>query len=157
MTASEYKKMRDEFLKTTLELSDNKRIEYTEGNHIDNVLWNFENSAKDVPHGTPMTILVVFLNKHLSSLRSYFRTGKEYSTESIESRIMDIINYLLLLVAMIRTNKKKQSKSITINDFVDPELKSDVPEDRIKQTISKNTFYQNEALLEKEAKGDDQC
>ena len=35
MKASEYKKMRDEFLKITLELSDSKRIEYTEGNHKD--------------------------------------------------------------------------------------------------------------------------
>jgi len=156
MTAKEYEQFREIFLHQTLQLSDEKRIEYTEGNHIDNVLWNFENSAKDVPHGTPMTILIVFLNKHLSSLKSYFRTGKEYS-ESIEGRIMDIINYLLLLVAMIRTNKKKQSESITINDFVDPELESDVPEDRIKYTNTENTFYQNEALLNKEAKGDDQC
>lgn len=42
MTASEYKQMRDEFLKATLELSDSKRIEYTEGNHMDNVLWNLK-------------------------------------------------------------------------------------------------------------------
>jgi hypothetical protein len=104
MTAKEYQTMRAEFLKATLELSDSKRIEYTEGNHLDNVLWTFENSAIDV-NVTPMKVLVIFLNKHLSSLRSYFRTGKEYSTESIESRIMDIINYLLLLVAMIRSQK----------------------------------------------------
>ena len=112
MTASEYKQMRDEFLKATLELSDNKRIEYTEGNHMDNVLWNFENSAKDVD-STPMKVLIIFLNKHLSSLKSYFRTGKEFS-ESIEGRIMDIINYLLLLVAMIRSEREK----------------SDLPQDR---------------------------
>jgi hypothetical protein len=112
MTASEYKQMRDEFLKATLELSDNKRIEYTEGNHMDNVLWNFESSAKDV-NSTPMKVLIIFLNKHLSSLKSYFRTGKEFS-ESIEGRIMDIINYLLLLVAMIRSEREQ----------------SDLPEDR---------------------------
>ena len=112
MKAKDYKVMRDDFLKATLELSDNKRIEYTEGNHMDNVLWNFENSAKDV-NSTPMKVLIIFLNKHLSSLKSYFRTGKEFS-ESIEGRIMDIINYLLLLVAMIR-NEREQS---------------DLPEDR---------------------------
>jgi len=134
MTASEYKQMRDEFLKATLELSDNKRIEYTEGNHMDNVLWNFENSAKDVD-STPMKVLVIFLNKHLSSLKSYFRTGKEFS-ESIEGRIMDIINYLLLLVAMIRSEREK----------------SDLPQDR---SIKK--YYNNEAQLDRESKGDDQC
>lgn len=107
MTAKEYSDMRAEFLKDTLKLSDAKRIEYTEGNHLDNVLWNFENSAKIV-NSKPMKVLAIFLNKHISSLQNYFRTGKEYSTESIESRIMDIINYLLLLVALIRTRNEKK-------------------------------------------------
>ena len=43
MKAEEYKKLRDEFIEETFKLSDEKRIEYTEGNHMDNVLWNFEN------------------------------------------------------------------------------------------------------------------
>ena len=62
MNAKEYQFMREDFLKKTLKLSDDKR--------------------------------------------NYFKDGKEYS-ESIEGRIMDIINYLLLLVCMIRTYKQK--------------------------------------------------
>jgi len=105
MNAKQYQIMREEFLSETLKLSDNKRIEYTEGHHNSNVLWNFENIAEtlDIP---PMKVLSVYLLKHTSSVFNYFKDGKEYS-ESIEGRIMDIINYLLLLVCMIRTYKQK--------------------------------------------------
>ena len=37
---------------------------------------------------------------------NYFKDGKEYS-EPIEGRISDIINYLLLMVAMLHKYKKK--------------------------------------------------
>ena len=46
MNAKEYQFMREDLLKKTLKLSDDKRIEYTEGHHNSNVLWNFENIAK---------------------------------------------------------------------------------------------------------------
>ena len=105
MNSKEYQFMREDFLKKTLKLSDDKRIEYTEGHHNSNVLWNFENIAKTLGL-SPMKVLSVYLMKHTSSLFNYFKDGKEYS-ESIEGRIMDIINYLLLLVCMIRTYKQK--------------------------------------------------
>jgi len=105
MNAEEYKNMRERFLTETLQLSDSKRIEYTEGNHKLNVLWNFENIGKTLGL-TPMKVLSVYLQKHISSLFNYLKTEKEYA-ESIEGRIMDIINYLLLLVCMIRKYKRK--------------------------------------------------
>ena len=109
MNAKDYQVMRGKFLTETLELSDRKRIEYTEGNHHENVLWNFENIAKTLGL-SPMQVLSVYLLKHTSSVFNYFKDGKEYS-EGIEGRIMDIINYLLLLVAMIRTYKKQGGDS----------------------------------------------
>lgn len=105
MKDKEYQALRDKFLKETLDLSDLKRIEYTEGNQNDNVLWNFENIAQSV-NLEPLQVLSVYLYKHLSSLKSYFKAGKEYS-EPIEGRISDIINYLLLMVAMLQKYKKK--------------------------------------------------
>ena len=106
MKDKEYQKLRDRFLKETLDLSDLKRIEYTEGNQNDNVLWNFENIATSVGL-KPMQVLSVYLHKHLSSLKSYFKEGKEYS-EPIQGRISDIINYLLLMVAMLQKYEEKQ-------------------------------------------------
>ena len=101
MTAKDYKKFRENFLHLTLELSDKKRIEYTEGNQDENVLWNFEKIAKKLGL-SPMQVLSVYLNKHLSSLQNYFKDGKEHSSERIEGRVSDIINYLLLMLAMKR-------------------------------------------------------
>lgn len=105
MKAKEYKKLRDEFILDTFVLSDVKRVEYTEGNHNDNVLWNFENIADKV-NLTPLQVLSVYYQKHNSSINNYLKDGKEYS-EPIEGRIQDMINYLLLMVAMLRKYKKR--------------------------------------------------
>tara|TARA_R100000742_G_C4214856_1_gene40223 strand:+ start:314 stop:643 length:330 start_codon:yes stop_codon:yes gene_type:complete len=103
--AEEYKKLRDKFILDTFKLSDDKRIEYTEGNHNDNVLWNFETIADKV-NLNPLQVLSVYYQKHNSSINNYFKDGKEYS-EPIEGRIQDMINYLLLMVAMLRKYKKR--------------------------------------------------
>ena len=105
MKAKEYKKLRDEFILDTFVLSDVKRVEYTEGNHNHNVLWNFENIADKV-NLTPLQVLSVYYQKHNSSINNYLKDGKEYS-EPIEGRIQDMINYLLLMVAMLRKYKKR--------------------------------------------------
>ena len=105
MKAKEYKKLRDEFILDTFVLSDVKRVEYTEGNHNDNVLWNFENIADKV-NLTPLQVLSVYYQKHNSSINNYLKDGKEYS-EPIEGRIQDMINYLLLMVAMLRKYKNR--------------------------------------------------
>jgi len=110
MNAKEYEFMRKQFLMETLNLSDAKRIEYTEGNHETNVLWNFEHIGKTLGL-TPMKVLSVYLQKHISSLLNYLKTEKEYA-ESIEGRIMDMINYLLLLLCMIRTYKGDNNETI---------------------------------------------
>ena len=110
MTSKEYEFMRKQFLMETLNLSDAKRIEYTEGNHETNVLWNFEHIGKTLGL-TPMKVLSVYLQKHISSLLNYLKTEKEYA-ESIEGRIMDMINYLLLLLCMIRTYKGDKNETI---------------------------------------------
>tara|TARA_R100000234_G_C5002211_1_gene180845 strand:- start:472 stop:816 length:345 start_codon:yes stop_codon:yes gene_type:complete len=113
MTSKEFNKLRNSFIDSTLKLSDRKRIEYTEGNHNDNVLWNFESIANDLGL-TPMQVLSVYLNKHMSSLRNYFKDGKEYS-EPIEGRVSDMINYLLLLVAMLRQYKLSVKEKRGVN------------------------------------------
>ncbi len=107
MTAKEYEQFREIFLHQTLQLSDEKRIEYTEGNQNSNVLWNFESIGKKLGL-KPMQVLSVYLNKHLSSLQSYFKDGQEHSSESIEGRVSDIINYLLLFLAMKQTYETKK-------------------------------------------------
>ena len=130
MNKKEYDKLRTKFIEETLSLSDTKRIEYTEGNQNDNVLWNFDNISNNLGI-KPIEVLSVYLSKHISSLFSYFKTKKTYS-EPIEERVKDIINYLLLMVAMIKRDKKNTSTNgvvknrILMNDLV--EVSDDRPE-----------------------------
>jgi len=132
MNKKEYDKLRTKFIEETLSLSDTKRIEYTEGNQNDNVLWNFDNISNNLGI-KPIEVLSVYLSKHISSLFSYFKTKKTYS-EPIEERVKDIINYLLLMVAMIKRDKKNTSTNgvvknrILMNDLV--EVSDDRPEKR---------------------------
>ena len=121
MNKKQYEEMRTKFIEETLSLSDTKRIEYTEGNHNDNVLWNFDNISSNLGIA-PIEVLSVYLSKHISSLFSYFKTRKTYS-EPIEERVKDIINYLLLMVAMIERDKGIDSR-------MDLEITDDRPEKR---------------------------
>lgn len=102
MDAKNYKEFREDFIERTFALSDKKRIEYTEGNQNADVLWNFKNIANKLGM-TAIQILSVYLLKHISSLFQFFKKPNEKYSEPIEGRIMDIINYLLLLCALIKT------------------------------------------------------
>ena len=92
MNKKQYEEMRTKFIEDTFKLSDSKRIEYTEGNHNDNVLWNFDSISSNLGIA-PIEVLSVYLSKHISSLFSYFKTRKTYS-EPIEGRVQEIINYV---------------------------------------------------------------
>lgn len=74
----------------------------TKGNEYaqsDDQLANFRRWSAD--SGTsPETVLMVFMNKHLDSIKGYIR-GDTTLSESIESRIDDSILYLILLKAMV--------------------------------------------------------
>jgi|TARA_R100000329_G_scaffold15038_2_gene15481 hypothetical protein len=125
MNKKQYEEMRTKFIEDTFKLSDSKRIEYTEGNHNDNVLWNFDSISSNLGIA-PIEVLSVYLSKHISSLFSYFKTRKTYS-EPIEGRVQDIINYLILMVAMIERDKKK---SWNIKDRMVKTSDDDTPENR---------------------------
>tara|TARA_R100001163_G_scaffold58904_1_gene47392 strand:+ start:47 stop:424 length:378 start_codon:yes stop_codon:yes gene_type:complete len=125
MNKKQYEEMRTKFIEDTFKLSDSKRIEYTEGNHNDNVLWNFDSISSNLGIA-PIEVLSVYLSKHISSLFSYFKTRKTYS-EPIEGRVQDIINYLILMVAMIERDKKK---SWNIKDRMVETSDDDTPENR---------------------------
>ena len=47
------------------------------------------------------TFLMVYLLKHIDSIRYYILHGTEASDEKIEGRILDAVNYLVLLYGMI--------------------------------------------------------
>jgi hypothetical protein len=63
-------------------------------------LKNFKDVASmvDVP---PMKVLATYLWKHIAAVFSYIKSGGQNESEPIEMRIVDCINYLLLLGKMV--------------------------------------------------------
>lgn len=80
-----------------LKLLEQKGNDYA-GN--EDVLANFKRNA-DRLGLEPQQVLGVYMNKHLDAIFTYIREGEVHS-EPIEGRIHDAINYLLLLLAMVR-------------------------------------------------------
>ena len=61
---------------------------------------NFKSIA-DRMKSSPEEVALVYLLKHMDSIRNYVLHGEESSDEPIIGRIMDARNYLLLLGGMI--------------------------------------------------------
>lgn len=116
MTSDQYAKFRDDFLKSTSDMSDLKRIEYTIGNQDNDVFTNFR-SIGDRLGIDPKLVLSVYLFKHMDSIRSYLKHGQTF-TEEISGRISDAINYLVLLNGMIQVEKEDNLKGESDNKVV---------------------------------------
>ena len=70
---------------------------------------NFKKRAEDIGID-PKQILWIFLSKHLDSIKSFIKKGKEISDEPIAGRINDARNYLFLLSCLIEEEKQVKSK-----------------------------------------------
>lgn len=79
------------------ELLNGKGQEYVPDPNKD-ALSNFKESGKDLDID-PAKVAMIFLNKHIRSIKTYIRTRKE-GAEPITGRISDAINYLILLRAL---------------------------------------------------------
>ena len=124
MDIKTYEAVINHFRKQGDEQARAKRIEYTESRGDEDVLANFKATAKDIKIN-PLQVLYTFMKKHWSSMVNYIKTGKEYSTESVLGRIMDLIQYLELTYATI--------------------LEMTLSEDEIRKIASK--YYANERSL----------
>lgn len=91
---------------------------YTKDNRFENF-----NKASDILQQEPEQILIEFMTKHLVWLLDYVKnlmpmsTPTEKEEEEIDEKIGDIINYLLILNAMLheraKFGKKQQLHSLT--------------------------------------------
>jgi hypothetical protein len=97
-----------EFDKIVKELEDllvNKGREYAGD---EDALGNFK-TGLDIGVSSTQK-LWIFLDKHLSSIKSYIKHDQTFSNETIESRISDAINYLFLLRCLIVEKKNKAAQ-----------------------------------------------
>ena len=70
---------------------------------------NFKSIA-DRTESTAEKVALIYLLKHMDSIRNYVLHGKEASDEPIMGRIMDARNYLLLLGGIIAESSSNQNK-----------------------------------------------
>src|SRR3990172_4068329 len=90
----------DQFLEECFEMMRRKGADYQQGN--DDLLYQFRAMAADLDI-TPEKAWGVLFRKHLGAVWSYVKKGKTES-ESIQSRIKDLIVYLLLFYRMVSEN-----------------------------------------------------
>jgi hypothetical protein len=89
------------FNERCVELMATKGKEYSLSN--EDVNQNFKVTGKDINIG-PKKILYIFAKKHWDAITNYIKTEKVES-ETIESRIADIINYMFILASLIEEER----------------------------------------------------
>lgn len=91
----------DSILEECIKVMSTKGVDYAAGSA--DRLYNFREAARDL--GLPMEqVLYIYLWKHLTSIKRFCKNGVVES-ETIESRIVDAINYLLILAKIIDEKK----------------------------------------------------
>ena len=88
----------EKFFERCLEVSKAKGEEYTIG--TGEKFKNFESVGERLGLSAEK-VLMVYLLKHMDSIRYYILHGTEASDESIDGRILDAVNYLVLLYGIL--------------------------------------------------------
>ena len=86
----------DAFFDKCKEVMKTKGADYTK--QSDNKLANFEKAAQRRGMN-PLNVIGVYQDKHRDAIDSYINTGGLESSESLEMRFVDEINYDLLMIA----------------------------------------------------------
>ena len=73
-------------------------------------LSNFKRGATDTG-ASPEQVCWIYLSKHLDSLKTHIRTGKQGS-EPIQGRIADAMNYIILLGALLHEKQAQREPTI---------------------------------------------
>ena len=98
MTTQELIAMVEEFQVQEVEMLKSKGADYS---GTSDTLSNFKSIAALSGTSKYFVWLVYFL-KHVWAINTWVKTGGNLKDESIESRIMDARNYLILLLALIK-------------------------------------------------------
>lgn len=102
MTVSEFSKfISEEILSECYKIMESKGISYS---GLEDKLGNFKRISK-LTNVNPEKVLFVYLMKHIDAISSYIR--EEYKdSEHIKGRILDVINYMFLLSALLKEQNK---------------------------------------------------
>lgn len=113
MTKKDFEKIVDEIFSQCKDVLITKGREYQSNVQEGvNVFANFERGA-NLTGVNRETILFVYLSKHYDSISTYIKDQQlqreRKMTEPIDGRIIDAINYLILLYGMVQQKKRSIS------------------------------------------------
>ena len=101
-----WQEQKDHFEKVVSEMRDllnNKGREYAgDGDALNNF-----KTGSDIGV-SPLQKSWIFTEKHISSIKTYIKNGKEFSSEPIEGRILDAMNYLFLISCLVKEAKEQE-------------------------------------------------
>ena len=96
MKEKDFYKLVDDRYAKCMEIMKSKGTAYS---GLDDKLGNFKRVAKNLAM-TPEQVWYVYFAKHVDALSAFLR-GEYLDSEPIQGRIMDLINYLFLLNAIL--------------------------------------------------------
>ena len=102
---------REQLISTLLERAAELRL--VKGNDysgMEDVNLNFKRGAARVGLDAK-TVTMIYLMKHMDAIETFVRDGKVKS-EPIEGRIVDAVNYLLILASIIEEEKETEKRII---------------------------------------------
>jgi hypothetical protein len=111
-----------------MELTKSKGEDYTKGNP--DVLSNFKEG--DFVGLLPQQTLAVFMKKHIDAIYNHIKTGGQSESEPISERIVDAINYLIFLQALLVD--QGEEIPFTLEKFLETEM---VVNGEVKEQVSK--------------------
>lgn len=100
MTYEKFDELFDSLITQCRSMKDTKGREYAGlGNRLDN--FNRQGRRNDID---PLKVCNIYLGKHIDAIDNFVREGRVFS-ESIESRIVDAITYLTLMMGIIKSRE----------------------------------------------------
>jgi hypothetical protein len=122
MNRGELVKLAEETFETCKSLLAGKGAEYSKDNNVFSV---FEKCGDDLDV-SPLIPIKLFMDKHYSSITSYVKkvvNGADIDklnselSEPIDGRIQDMINYLIILEAYIKSQSSKVNSEVNSSTF----------------------------------------
>jgi hypothetical protein len=98
MKVIDYDKFRKDVIAETFTVSDSKGEDYRRGD--DDALYNFKSLAERLDMN-PLDILMIYKIKHQDAINNFVKSRGQSESEPIRNRVIDDINYNLLLLALI--------------------------------------------------------
>lgn len=108
MDRREYNLQVEYLLDEALQVSRDKGEDYTVGSK--DVLKNFKSVAERTGLD-PKQVLGIYMMKHQDAIANYIKSNGQSESEPIKYRIIDNINYLLLLWGLIQDEAPQEEKS----------------------------------------------